>query len=290
METLGKYELVGTWSYTANGAVCRATRGARRYVVKRLPVRFPDEELKEYPAVYRRRYVRAAKVFVRENLMRYLLIGSARAGACAPVDVIRKGCDVFTVTRFARTAQVSGERLTSRNVCRLLEPASIDHLLVSILRQQRAFARLGFVHNDLKPANVVICEARPGVYEGRIIDLDSGFFCRLAVPEPGETVGALEYASPEYLRYIADTNASARRSGIGCASDVFSLGVLFYEYLTGRPLCDDERRWPGNKIVQGRPLRIHGLDRRHKEIVESMLLRDPVLRPDADELIKALGG
>src|SRR5215469_3065020 len=83
----------------------------------------------------------------------------------------------------------------------------------------------GIVHRDLKPGNILVgADHEPKV-------LDFGLALRLGerdarLTRPGEVMGTADYFSPEQAR--ADTALDAR-------SDVFSLGAILYEVLTGRP-------------------------------------------------------
>jgi serine/threonine-protein kinase len=84
---------------------------------------------------------------------------------------------------------------------------------------EHAHARL-VVHGDLKPGNVLVTR------RGDPKLLDFGIAAQLAPDgEPRSSAFTLTYASPEQLR----------GEGLTPASDVFSLGVLLFEILVGRP-------------------------------------------------------
>jgi WD40 repeat protein len=117
-----------------------------------------------------------------------------------------------------------GGSLTDRLAVTPLPPLSAAELVESLARAMQAAHDQGIVHRDLKPANVLFDAAgRPKIADfGLAKRLEAG--CRLT--RSGALIGTPSYMAPEQ----ADGWA-----GVGPSADVYSLGAVLYECLTGRP-------------------------------------------------------
>jgi predicted Ser/Thr protein kinase len=102
----------------------------------------------------------------------------------------------------------------------------------------------GVIHRDLKPSNVVINQ------RGEPIILDFGLARRLRPGDARLTVSGQPLGSPAYM---APEQAAGAVGDIGPACDIYSLGVILYQLLTGRLPFEGSMAEVLGQIVSRRP-------------------------------------
>jgi len=161
-----------------------------------------------------------------------------------------------------------------------LDPAAALDIVIQILGAARFAHRRGVIHRDLKPHNVILDE------DGRARVTDFGI-ARAGASDmtlTGSIMGTAQYLSPEQAQGFA----------VSAASDLYSVGVILYELLTGAVPFEGETAVAiAVKQVSATPQPPSALNPALPPSLDGVVLRalakDPVERyADADELIQAL--
>ena len=187
------------------------TRLERAVAIKLLrPEILADADL----AMRFRREALAATVLRHSNIVACLETGSDHGRPFIVMELI-EGEDLATRLR-------RGGRLASTEAA---------HIALDVARALGVAHVRGIVHRDVKPGNILLAR------DGRAMVTDFGI-ARLAADAegavPGMTLGSVHYFSPEQAQGATTT----------AASDVYSLGLVLFEMLTGR------RAWHGDTTAE----------------------------------------
>jgi eukaryotic-like serine/threonine-protein kinase len=217
---LGPYEIVASLGAGGMGEVYRArdTRLERTVAIKILPAQLSSDPVRK------QRFEREAKTISSLNHPHICVLHDV--GHQEGIDYLVMEC-------------VEGETLAKR-----LEKGPLP--LEQVLKYGAQIAdaldkahRSGVVHRDLKPGNIMLTPtgaklldfglAKPAVASASVATLTAAATQDSPVTEPGTIVGTFQYMSPEQ---VEGKEADGR-------SDIFSLGAVLYEMLTG------QRAFPG---------------------------------------------
>ncbi|HEY8764604.1 MAG TPA: Stk1 family PASTA domain-containing Ser/Thr kinase [Solirubrobacteraceae bacterium] len=161
-----------------------------------------------------------------------------------------------------------------------LDPVRAIDITVQILKAARFAHRRGVIHRDLKPHNVIVDDAD----QAKVTDFGIARAGASDMTETGSIMGTAQYLSPE----------QAQGHAVSPASDLYAVGVVLYELLTGRVPFDAETAVTiAIKHVSeapGPPTSINpAVPAELEQVVLWALNKNPVDRPqDADALINAL--
>jgi len=144
-------------------------------------------------------------------------------------DLAAAGAEAGTA-RFIVMELLEGETLAERrDACGRLHPEDVASLACQVLAGLGAAHAADIVHRDLKPANVFLVRGRGGGDFVKILDFGVSKFNTpgddMSATAPGAALGTPYYMSPEQAK------GSQR---IDARSDLYSVGVMLYECVTGQ--------------------------------------------------------
>ena len=181
-----------------------------------------------------------------------------------------------------------------------LAPEVGARMAMQLARALGALHERGIVHRDLKPANVLLSHEDPAVAEVKLADLGlakllAGTTDRNAEPTSLSTLhistgqravfGTWEYMAPEQWLQSKTVDTKA---------DVYSLGVLLFQMLTGRLpfVAAQEKDWMYYHVLEDPPLHLLGdhVPRPLRDLVGRMLRKKGPQRPTMQDVVMGLGG
>ena len=127
---------------------------------------------------------------------------------------------------------VSGQRLSDYCISRRLPLRQRLELFISVCHAVQHAHQKGIIHRDLKPSNILVTE-HEGVALPKVIDFG------IAKATAPESIGSGDMTTACHLlgtpAYMSPEQTEMGKQDIDTRADIYSLGVVLYELLTGRP-------------------------------------------------------
>ncbi|HEY7699187.1 MAG TPA: serine/threonine-protein kinase, partial [Vicinamibacteria bacterium] len=229
IKNIGKYAVLGELGKGGTGVVYRAIDPTleREVAIKRQTVdgAEKDESIQ--------RFLREARLIARlehRNIVTVFELGQDRDG-------------IYIVMELLRGEDLS-ETLSSRRHLSLEQKLRI---LIEVGRGLSHAHRRGVIHRDVKPRNVFLTEDG----DVKLLDFGLAHISQSTLTVTGQVMGSPHYMSPEQ---VLGKRADPR-------SDIFSLGSLFYELLTGqKPFNASTLPEVFDRILGAEPEPLRGLE------------------------------
>lgn len=274
LQRISHYQIIGPLGAGGMGAVFLAedTKLDRRVAIKFLPVALSSDEKAKTRLICE---ARSAAKLDHPNI-------------CCIYEAIEEepACIVMEY--------VEGETLSDKIRRHPLMTKEAIDLVLQVADALEEVHSCGMIHRDIKPDNVIVTR------RGRVKLLDFGLAKMVRQPpvdtektvsrrpgtDAGSIVGTVAYMSPE----------QATGSPVGPRSDIFSLGTVVYECLTGRrPFCGATAMELGANVIYANPPPPsdfnRGVPSELDRIVLKMLAKKPEARyQSAGKLIEDLRG
>lgn len=170
-----------------------------------------------------------------------------------------------------------------------MDPIALARIMLPVLSGVGAAHAVGIVHRDLKPENVFLCNTGSGQITVKVLDfgiakltaLSSAIRHTAALTQTGSVLGTPMYMAPEQV---------FGEKGIDHRADIWSLGVVMYECLTGSCPVEGDNVGQIFKSISQRTFptlreRMPNLAPGIAELVDAMLAVRPEDRPDSTRLV-----
>lgn len=189
------------------------------------------------------------------------------------------------------TEKIDVSSIAVSEICRL-NHKDLMVILKSLAHSLKIMHLENIVHGDLKPDNILIKVTGTGTYTAKLIDFDDSYFSQKPPTDREQVVGTPEYYSPELYDYISDEDEEIAGSTLTTKSDIFALGVIFTEYITGaKPIIPTKYSGTYTAVKDGATITFKEsahLTPSLKILLSKMLKLNAEERPTIDEVFNEL--
>ncbi len=216
---LGKYEIVGLLGRGGFGLVYEAIHTGLR---SRVALKVLNPEARQNPKTVAR---------FRQEAWTSAQIASPHVVRVTDIDVLEDGTPFLVMEHLV--GQDLEKEIRARK--RLPPREAVDYVLQAASGVREAHAR-GVIHRDLKTSNLFLVD-EPSGRKVKVLDFGLSKMAEMGMTTTHALLGTPHYSSPEQMRSSKDVDAR---------SDLWSLGVILYQLLSGRRPFDGQN--PGDLI------------------------------------------
>ena len=284
-EVINGYEIIkDSTPAGGRGEVSFAKKGGKEYLIKVfLSPKYPVDGAPGNPKTIAEKRNRCNKFEQQQKQLNDKIATKCALGGnlVYAVDFFRSGTCYYKINE-----KIDVSSLKAKDVAKL----SKDKILIvlkTLTHSLKILHDLEIVHGDLKPDNILIKQTETGGYTTKLIDFDDSYF-NGNPPDSSEIVGTPDYYSPELLEYIKD-KGGCEKTDLTTKSDIFTLGIIFTEYLCGeKPKISEKYSSVAHSVTDGNIVEIKGLSISLCNLLNSMLQSDKAKRPDIGKIFEIL--
>lgn len=293
------YELSGDWQVSNIGHTTTATKAGKKYFLKRYGTyKMPRRDESTAGPLYEKlakKFTDFMEYRIAINRALSELSGGPGGNIIPPNDWFLDDIQYIEATEFVNGVVDDKDALQ----------LPIEDKFSIILTATAALYnihRKNIVHSDLKRTNMLVVRNEANKYVGKIIDFDMSYFADNI--RPRDIGGDQNYMSPELAKCFMSDMAEEDLKHLSTKSDIFSLGLILYNYFTGgeQPKIEGltgklKEKADNNKVVyccnallNGAHLIVSSKIKNAKlsKLIASMLSLKPNDRPTALEVLNKL--
>ena len=224
------YKIISDFQISANGQYSFAEQEGSKYFVKAfIKPKHPSDKIS---GELREEKIKRSNAFQLQHLNMIELFKDnflEEGQIVYPVDFILFGCTFMQFSPYVETFSKDTKSISRESIEKKLLLLRTLTNAIAMLHEQRV------VHSDLKPDNILVKETASKVLSAKIIDFDGSYIS--GNPHPKDFLHFDQsYMAPELSLYNQD-DENIDKSMMTDKTDIFSLGIIFHEYITGkRPL------------------------------------------------------
>lgn len=295
---VGAYELIGNWKVSNVGFTALAMRGHKKYFLKRYG---EYKKPRRNASTSDKLYARLEREFNDFVKYRSAVNEALSTVACEGGNIILPTHWFVDDINFIEATQFIDGLLEDKEIMAL----PVDQLHFVMMTAAKAVKEIhgkNIVHSDLKRTNILAARNSSGKVVAKIIDFDKSYFPNRV--RENDLGGDQLYMSPELTWCLISECEEDAVSKLSTKSDVFSLGIVFYNYLTkgefpqitgltgklkekedsGKAVYCGEALVSGAKLVISKKIK----DEYMQRLLANMLYLDPEKRISAQEVLDVL--